>query len=81
MEATFVDIDGHIMEPSNLWLDYIDPEYRDHALKISKDEKGLEYLNVDGVKSWFGRNGGLGGAGGNRQGRAPLPGARAHQLG
>ena len=63
MDATFVDIDGHIMEPSNLWADYIDPEYRDHALKIARDENGLEYLDVDGVKSWFGRNGGLGALG------------------
>ena len=42
MSATFVDIDGHITEPANLWQDYIDPEYRDHAIKISKDENGLE---------------------------------------
>ena len=63
MNATFVDIDGHIMEPANLWQDYIDPEYRDHALKISKDENGLEYLNVDGKKSFFGRGGALGALG------------------
>ena len=55
MEEHFVDVDGHIMEPSNLWTDYIDPEYKNHALRIDKDEKGLEYLNVDGDKSYFGR--------------------------
>ena len=44
-------------------LDYIDPEYRDHALKISKDENGLEYLDVDGNKSFFGRGGALGALG------------------
>ena len=48
MTAKFVDIDGHIMEPANLWLDYIEPEYRAHALRISEDEDGLEYLNVTG---------------------------------
>ena len=59
MNATFVDIDGHIMEPSTLWLDYIEPEYRDHALRLSKDENGLEYLNVDGNKAFLGQNGTL----------------------
>ena len=63
MNATFVDIDGHIMEPSNLWADYIDPEYREHALKIARDENGLEYLDVDGNKSFFGRGGALGALG------------------
>lgn len=64
MEEHFVDVDGHIMEPSNLWTDYIDPEYQNHALKIDTDEKGLEYLNVDGDKSYFGRGGTLGALGG-----------------
>ena len=63
MNATFVDIDGHIMEPSNLWADYIDPDYREHALKIARDENGLEYLDVDGNKSFFGRGGALGALG------------------
>ena len=63
MPAKFVDIDGHIMEPANLWLDYIEPEYREHALRISEDEDGLEYLNVDGKKSYFGRGGSLGALG------------------
>ena len=63
MTAKFVDIDGHIMEPANLWLDYIEPEYREHALRISEDEDGLEYLNVDGKKSYFGRGGSLGALG------------------
>ena len=63
MPPKFVDIDGHIMEPANLWLDYIDPEYRDHALRISLDENGLEYLDVDGSMSYFGRGGSLGALG------------------
>lgn len=48
MKEIFVDVDGPIMEPSDLWLNYIEPEYKDHALKIDVDENGLEYLNVDG---------------------------------
>ena len=75
MPAKFVDIDGHIMEPANLWLDYIEPEYREHALRISEDEDGLEYLNVDGKKSYFGRGRLVGGLGGNRAGREAVPGA------
>ncbi len=63
MSATFVDIDGHITEPATLWQDYIDPEYRDHAIKISKDENGLEYVNVDGNKAFLARDGAFGALG------------------
>ena len=33
-----VDADGHILEPPDLWVDYIDPQYRDRALRIVPDE-------------------------------------------
>jgi len=29
-----VDGDGHVIEPADLWLRYIEPEYRDRALQI-----------------------------------------------
>ena len=37
-----VDADGHILEPPDLWETYIDPQYRDRALRIRVDENGLE---------------------------------------
>src|SRR5262245_6943452 len=43
-----VDADGHVMEPADLWLRYMEPEYRDRALAIKVDADGLESLYVDG---------------------------------
>ena len=52
-----VDADGHILEPPNLWVDYIDPKYRDQALKIVVDENGLEELEIGGKRSMMSRRG------------------------
>jgi hypothetical protein len=51
MSGEVVDADGHIMEPSDLWEKNIEPRYRDRALRIRKDEQGLEYMEIDGRKS------------------------------
>ena len=72
MESTFVDVDGHIMEPPGLWQEYIDPEYKDRALRIAQDEKGLEYLSVDGKKAWFMQGGTLGALGAIEQDVRPF---------
>ena len=37
-----VDADGHILEPPTLWEEYIDPEYRDRALRFRIDENCLD---------------------------------------
>ena len=34
-----VDADGHILEPSDLWERYLEPQYRDRALRIAKDDR------------------------------------------
>ena len=49
--ARYIDVDGHILEPGGIWEEYIEPKYRDRALKILKDDKGLEYLSIDGKPS------------------------------
>jgi len=46
-----VDVDGHIMEPADLWEKNLEAKYKDRALRIRKDEDGLEYLEIDGQKS------------------------------
>jgi hypothetical protein len=33
-----VDADGHILEPPDLWETYLEPQYRDRALRIVHDE-------------------------------------------
>ncbi len=58
IEATgAVDADGHILEPPDLWETYIDPPYRDRALRITVDEHGLEELEIDGRRSQMSRRG------------------------
>src|SRR5215207_9100708 len=52
-----VDADGHILEPPDLWESYIDPKFRDRALRIVLDENGLEELQIDGRRSTMSRRG------------------------
>jgi predicted TIM-barrel fold metal-dependent hydrolase len=42
-----VDADGHILEPLNLWTDYIDPAYRDRAPRLIKNNNGAMQLQID----------------------------------
>jgi hypothetical protein len=43
-----VDADGHILEPADLWETYLEPRYRDRALRIVLDDDGLEQLEIGG---------------------------------
>jgi predicted TIM-barrel fold metal-dependent hydrolase len=52
-----VDADGHILEPPDLWERYIDPKYRDRALRFIVDENGLEALEIGGRPSIMSRRG------------------------
>lgn len=56
-ESGAVDADGHILEPPTLWEEYIDPPYRDRALRFRVDENGLEELEIDGRRSQMSRRG------------------------
>lgn len=58
-----VDADGHLLEPRNTWIDYIEPNLRDRAIRIEKDAEGVECLLVDGRshQALRGRLGALGG--------------------
>src|SRR5260370_4963901 len=56
-----VDADGHILEPLNLWDNYIDPAFRDRAPRRFIDEDGKERLRIDGKA--FGGKKGLGAIG------------------
>jgi predicted TIM-barrel fold metal-dependent hydrolase len=46
-----IDADGHILEPADLWEKYIDPKYRDSALRIRTNADGWEYFEIDGKPS------------------------------
>jgi predicted TIM-barrel fold metal-dependent hydrolase len=52
-----VDADGHILEPSDLWERYLEPRYRDRALRVVKDENGLDELIIDQKRSQMSRRG------------------------
>src|SRR5919106_675836 len=58
-----IDADGHILEPPDVWEKYIDPQYRDRAIRISKDQNGLEILEIGGGPSKYRRPGQLGQSG------------------
>lgn len=46
-----VDADGHVLESHDLWERYLEPRYRDRAIRLKKDDGGAEYLEIDGRPS------------------------------
>ena len=42
-----IDADGHILEPPDTWVRYIEPKFRDRAMRIVKGDDGREYLEID----------------------------------
>src|SRR6185503_19967901 len=61
--APVVDADGHVLEPADTWLKYLEPAYRDRAIRIARDEHDYEVLLIDGrpLKTLRGQLGALGG--------------------
>src|SRR4029453_3703399 len=55
-----IDADGHILEPAWLWEEYLEERYRPRAMRVRTDERGLEYLELDGRPSERTKNGVLG---------------------
>ncbi len=58
-----VDADGHVLEPRNTWVDYIEPRFRDRAIRVDRDAAGDEVLLIDGksLEAIRNRLGALGG--------------------
>lgn len=50
--ANIIDADGHILEPADTWESYIEPAYRDRALRIRQHD-GRDVLEIDGKPSRF----------------------------
>jgi len=59
-----VDADGHILEPPDLWEKYLEAEYQPRAIKVVKNDKGLECLQYDGKLSQMAQPGFLAALGG-----------------
>lgn len=54
-----IDADGHILEPPDLWERYIDPAFRDRAIRVRTRKDGLEVLYIDQAPSKYMVAGGL----------------------
>jgi predicted TIM-barrel fold metal-dependent hydrolase len=63
-DAPVIDCDGHILEPPDLWEKYLDPKYRDRAMRIRVGDDGFEYLEIDGKRAKMTAPGLLGSLGG-----------------
>ena len=63
-DAMVIDCDGHILEPPDLWETYLEPRYRDRAIRIRVGDDGYEYLEIDGRRAEAPRVGQLGTLGG-----------------
>jgi predicted TIM-barrel fold metal-dependent hydrolase len=60
-----VDADGHILEPVDLWENYLESKYQARGIHWRVNEVGIEYVEIEG-KPWLTRvsTGALGGIGG-----------------
>ncbi len=69
--SPIVDADGHVLEPGDMYQNYIDPQYRDRALRIEVDARGHENLIIDNKpyqsESMRGNLGAIGGIGMDRK--------------
>jgi uncharacterized protein len=63
VQPLIVDADGHVLEPPDLWERYLEPKYRERAIRIRFLDNGDEYLEVDRKMHFFGP-GAMGGNGG-----------------
>ncbi len=48
MDYNVIDADGHILEPPDLWENYMDPKYRDTCPKMLFTPEGGEILRIEG---------------------------------
>ena len=58
-----VDADGHVLEPLDLWDNYMEPRFRNRAPRLIKDKDGKERLVIE-EQILGSAQAGLGGAGG-----------------
>lgn len=48
MEYNVIDADGHVLEPPDLWENYIEPKFREYCPKLLVTEDGREVLRIEG---------------------------------
>jgi len=43
-----IDVDGHILEPPDIWSRYVDPRWRERAIRVRRGDDGRDFLEIDG---------------------------------
>jgi predicted TIM-barrel fold metal-dependent hydrolase len=61
LNPLIVDADSHVLEPRDLWTTYLEPAYRDRAIRI-EERDGVEYLVIAEQDVLAGTLAGLGGS-------------------
>lgn len=59
-----IDADGHVLEPPDVWARYIDPAYRDRAIRVQRGADGRDELLIEGRPARMTTSEMLGGLGG-----------------
>jgi uncharacterized protein len=59
-----IDADGHVLEPPDVWPRYIDPEWRERAIRVRRGGDGRDFLEIDGRPAEMTTSEMLGGFGG-----------------
>jgi len=45
---TIIDADGHILEPPDVWERYLDPAWRERAIRVRRGADGRDLLEIEG---------------------------------
>ena len=53
-EKTF-DVDGHVMEPPELWEQYLEAKYKSRGIFIRYKDNGTDYIEIDGRPAVWGQ--------------------------
>ena len=51
MSSSVIDAHGHVLEPKDLWENYLESKYKDRAIRFEKTKEGVDYLVFDGKPS------------------------------
>ena len=43
-----IDMDGHVVEPGDLYLRYVEPRFRENAIRVRKGSDGFNHFLVRG---------------------------------
>lgn len=49
-DLTFIDADGHLLEPPTALIDFAPEEYRDLVWQVRKDAEGVEWLTLEDMR-------------------------------